>query len=99
MVNATRQICDNDMIARGEGSPMMSDCSMLRHGWTGAKHRVRRIRRALVLTLLAGCGTLQNTPQQDATYARCQKCLDETHASAQHLRVHPSGDFQWQLTR
>ena len=78
---------------------MMSDCSMLRHGWTGAKHRVSRMRRALVLTLLAGCGTLQNTPQQDATYARFQKCLDETHASAQLLRVHPSGDFQWQLTR
>jgi len=54
--------------------------------------------RLVVLVLavsLTGCSTMQNTPQQDATYALFTQCRAETNSSARLKQVYPNGSFTW----
>ncbi len=55
--------------------------------------RFRCIVLALSAILLAGCGSMRNTPLQDATYARFAQCKAETNSSAKLQQVYPNGGF------
>jgi hypothetical protein len=56
---------------------------------------MRRLLLAPALLLLAGCASMRNTPQQDATYALFAECKAETNSSAQLRQVYPNGGFSW----
>jgi hypothetical protein len=54
-----------------------------------------QIKVLVLIALLAGCATMRNTPQQDATYALFAECRAETNSSAKLRQVYPNGSFTW----
>jgi hypothetical protein len=56
---------------------------------------MRRWRNALMLAavLLAGCAALQNTPQQNRTWAAYDACRGQVPTNVVLLRVEPDGRY------
>ena len=49
----------------------------------------------VVVLALAGCASMRNTPEQDATHALFAQCKAETNSSAKLQQVYPNGGFTW----
>jgi hypothetical protein len=47
----------------------------------------------IALSLLAGCATFSNTPQQERTLANWQACVG--NSGARLTQVYPNGGFTW----